>query len=340
MFIFFLCLFQLWVFWQYTSRAYPNRAADALSRNSLPLFFSLIPQVPRWVIPPPLLELLVTQLPDWGSQDWIALFLLSLNNRISQSTRSAYASGQWRYLTFCMTFGLQPLPFPVYTVCRFVAFLAHSGLSYSSICQYLSAIKHLHIAAGFPPTDTLQHPVLCYVLRRFLNTHPQYSRPRRLPITPYILLLLYCFWSSSPADYENSMLWAACCLAFFAFLRSGEFTCSPQTQHKCLALADIAVDSHSDPQLLWVCIQYSKTDQAGKGTTIALGRTRRILCPVASVLSFLSKWSSTAGQPCLCFQMANHCLAGDWCLRLVEPWNIGGYRKIQSLRQALINKNY
>ena len=146
-----------------------------------------------------------------------------------------------------------------------------------------------HIAAGFPPTDTLQHPVLCYVLRRFLNTHPQYSRPRRLPITPYILLLLYCFWSSSPADYENSMLWAACCLAFFAFLRSGEFTCSPQTQHKCLALADIAVDSHSDPQLLWVCIQYSKTDQAGKGTTIALGRTRRILCPVASVLSFLSK---------------------------------------------------
>ena len=53
-------------------------AADALSRNSLPLFFSLIPQVPRWVIPPPLLELLVTQLPDWGSQDWIALFLLSL----------------------------------------------------------------------------------------------------------------------------------------------------------------------------------------------------------------------------------------------------------------------
>ena len=144
-----------------------------------------------------------------------------------------------------MTFGLQPLLLSVYTVCRFVAFLAHSWLSYSSIRQYLSAVKHLHIAASFPPTDTLQHPILCYVLRRFLNTHPQYSRPRRLLITPDILLLLHCFWSSSPADYESSMLLSACCLAFFAFLRSGEFTCSPQTRHRCLALADIAVDSHN-----------------------------------------------------------------------------------------------
>ena len=182
-----------------------------------------------------------------------------------------------------------PATSPFCIHCRFVTFLAHSGLSYSSIRQYLSAVRHLHIAAGFPPTDTLQHPVLCYVLRGFLNTHPQYSRPQRLPITPDILLLLYHFWSSSPTDYESSMLWAACCLAFFAFLRSGKFTCSPQTRHRCLALTDIAVDSHSDPQLLWVHIRYSKTDQAGKGTTIDLGQTRRILCLVASVLSFLSK---------------------------------------------------
>ena len=51
-----------------------NTAAGALSRNHMSLFFSIIPQVPNWPIPPPLLQLLVTRMPDWGSQDWIAMF--------------------------------------------------------------------------------------------------------------------------------------------------------------------------------------------------------------------------------------------------------------------------
>ena len=55
-----------------------NTAADALSRNNLPLFFSLAPQVPQFVIPAPLLELLLTTIPDWGSPSWTRLFSRSL----------------------------------------------------------------------------------------------------------------------------------------------------------------------------------------------------------------------------------------------------------------------
>ena len=56
-----------------------NIIADALSRNNLPLFFSLAPQVPQTQVSPALIELLVTTRPDWGSQDWTSLFLRTLH---------------------------------------------------------------------------------------------------------------------------------------------------------------------------------------------------------------------------------------------------------------------
>ena len=51
-----------------------NTAADALSRNNLTLFSSLVPQAVKTDIPPAVVELLVTQRPDWGSPRWITLF--------------------------------------------------------------------------------------------------------------------------------------------------------------------------------------------------------------------------------------------------------------------------
>ena len=55
-----------------------NVAADAISRNNLPSFLSLIPQVPRCNPPSVLLELLVVTRPDWGSPTWTQLFVRSL----------------------------------------------------------------------------------------------------------------------------------------------------------------------------------------------------------------------------------------------------------------------
>ena len=56
-----------------------NEAADALSRNNMPLFFSLVPNTPQFKIPQPLMDLLVVKRPDWGSQPWTQLFVSSLN---------------------------------------------------------------------------------------------------------------------------------------------------------------------------------------------------------------------------------------------------------------------
>ena len=55
-----------------------NTAADAISRDNLPLFSSLAPQPPSTSIPPTLRDLLIGTRPDWGSPAWTRLFMSSL----------------------------------------------------------------------------------------------------------------------------------------------------------------------------------------------------------------------------------------------------------------------
>ena len=55
-----------------------NVAADALSRNNMSLFSSLIPQGTQTLLSQGVLEFLIIHPPNWGSQDWITLFRASL----------------------------------------------------------------------------------------------------------------------------------------------------------------------------------------------------------------------------------------------------------------------
>ncbi len=55
-----------------------NTAADAISRNNLPAFLSLVPQAPCFYLTPALSRLLIEDRPDWGSPNWIRLFSCSL----------------------------------------------------------------------------------------------------------------------------------------------------------------------------------------------------------------------------------------------------------------------
>ena len=167
--------------------------------------------------------------------------------------------------------------------------MATQGLKHQSIRTYLSALRHFYISWGYP--DPFTHnllPRLNYVLKGIHRAErPTRFSDRRLPILPSTLEALLDAWSTDGAQFEQKMLWAACCLGFFAFMRAGEFTVTP-TQSCPLLPEDVAVDSHTQPSYLSIRLRRSKTDLFGKGITLFAGRTYQRVCPVAAVLSYLA----------------------------------------------------
>ena len=87
------------------------------------------------------------------------------------------------------------------------------------------------------------------------------------------------------------MMWAACCLAFFGFLRSSEFTIPTQSGYDPevhLSPKDVAVDNRAKPRMLKVIIKQSKTDPFRQGVTLCLGKTDSQLCPVDALLPYMA----------------------------------------------------
>jgi hypothetical protein len=228
-----------------------------------------------------------------------------------------YESGQRRFLAFCTHFSLIPLPATESVLCRFVAFLAASGMSYGSVRSYLSAVRHLHIMSGLPDPSLTPLAQLAYTLRGLRREGATTPRAKRLPITPALLRRVHRAWSSVPLSPDRRMLWAAFCLGFFGFLRAGEFTCPSQSAfaHEMLEVGDISVDSHTTPTHMQVQLKCSKTDPFGAGFTLHLGRTGDELCPIAAMLGYLAyrpshpgflflfQDGSTLSRPRLCHEL-------------------------------------
>ena len=112
----------------------------------------------------------------------------------------------------------------------------------------------------------------------------------RLPITPELLFRIRQMWSAADGSskWDNIMLWAACLLCFFGFLRFGEITVPAFDERAHLSFSDVAVDSTKSPKILRVHIKASKTDPFRVGVDVFVGRTDNDLCPVSAVLVYMS----------------------------------------------------
>ncbi len=222
---------------------------------------------------------------------------------LAPSTRATYSSAIRRFLQFCHTYNLTRLPLTEPLVSRYAAYLAEGNLTSTTIRLYLAALRYLQIAKGLPDPNLMSNPYLQLVLRGIQRSSTGQPRPKRLPITPLILQQLHSLWSTQPIAYDKVMLWATCCLGFFGFMRSGEFTCPSLAafETSMLTPADVVVDSRLNPTYLSIHLRRSKTDQFGTGTTIVLGRTNTHVCPVAALLSYMSIRSHTGG-PLFLFQ--------------------------------------
>ena len=172
----------------------------------------------------------------------------------------------------------------------FVAFLFQGGLSAGTVKSYLAAVRHEQISLGLGDPHRGAMPMLEYVVKGLKKrTAGRTSRPRQ-PITPQILRMLKMVWQSSASKDDAVMLWAAVCMCFFGFLRSGEVVAPAEADYDPavhLSYGDVRVDDVGTPHYLEVRIKASKTDPFRKGISVYLGRTDTDLCPVAAILGYM-----------------------------------------------------
>ena len=210
-----------------------------------------------------------------------------LANGLASSTRQVYASAQRQFFEFCnqdVSFSQSwpPLPASEQILMRFCTHLA-DRLHHSSIKVYLSAVRSLHIDYGF--SDPLPNCLQLQHLLRGIKHHQGSNLTHRQSVTADLVSVLHR--SLDLANPDNVMLWAACCVDFFGFLRGGEFTVnSPFDPSLHLTLDDMQVDAPLNPQSVCVFIKCSKTDPFQKGCFVFLGRGSAPLCPVVSLVNY------------------------------------------------------
>ncbi len=193
-----------------------NAAADSISRGNLSLFFQLVPTAHRHPaqLSPALIRALILQTPDWSKLESRAAFYFAQG--LAESTLRTYQSGQKRYLKFCQDSDSSPLPLSESVLCHFVSHLADSNLKLRTIKTYESSIRFLQIKSGLAEDGRM--PRLEYVMRGIKKSEAKHGVGgwERLPITPFILRQLKAVWAHSGADPDTKLIWATCCLCFFA----------------------------------------------------------------------------------------------------------------------------
>ncbi len=208
---------------------------------------------------------------------------------LAPATWTAYASNLESFIQFRKSYNLE-LWWPALTqhIISYISHLSISGLSSSTICAHVSAIAFAHKANGWrDPSDNF---IVKKILEGCRRDNPGVDN--RLPITSDILKrLISVLMAICKSQYEYLLFRAAFALAFFGFLRVGEFTCSSKkaSSERILSIQDVSFQGQGSLQTsLLITIRYSKTDQRGLRSYLRIdGAGESPVCPVKAMLDFL-----------------------------------------------------
>lgn len=120
------------------------------------------------------------------------------------------------YKKFCAFYGLRVIPIDALQLVRFARYLANLATSYSTVTNYLSTIKKLHVFAGLDP-EQLKSPEL-ELFMRGLKMELALPVKQSKPVTPYLLLKIY--QQVNLRDVFEIVAYTAILVGFYLFLRS------------------------------------------------------------------------------------------------------------------------
>ena len=244
---------------------------------------------------------------------------------LAQGTIKTYSSGEKRFINFYHQFHLHThlplLPTTKNILIYFAVFLARTVNS-DTIKVYLAAVRHMHLVNGYDlPIAKFQH--LHHILPGIKRIKEASTRTR-LPITlDHLKLFHRILHSRASPTHDEIMIWAAITTAFFVFLRIGEMTCSGLFNSSThLSRSDVSFhDKTNDHEaFLNLRIKASKTDPFPSSTTITIGSTSGIICPVRALKTYLSRTSTDHAGPLFCSQTVLLYLVVNFLRNYVYPW--------------------
>ena len=156
--------------------------------------------------------------------------------------------------------------------------LFNQGLRPNTVSTHLAALRHMSIINGYgdPMINT---PMLTLARRGATAAAP--PRPLREPIT---LPTLVSFLSSlNLSQFDDSVFFAMCCLAFFGFMRISEYTVSGTFDpiwHLTWRRATFC------PRGLTLHLKHSKGDRLRDGVNLFLAKNHSPICPVAALAHY------------------------------------------------------
>ena len=204
---------------------------------------------------------------------------------MAPGTWVAYKRSVEKFIMFRTQYQLsQCWPVGSQHIAAFIAFLSIEGFAPASINLSISALTFVHKINGWQdPSDNFFIKKLKEGCRR--------KNPRedaRLPISPVILqAIINKLTSICKSLYEAEMFKAAFLLAFFGFLRVGEFskTGNQATYNsRVIAVDDVEISGSS----MLITIRGSKTDQRGATAQLKIDSSSYLeLCPVKAMAEYL-----------------------------------------------------
>lgn len=169
-----------------------------------------------------------------------------------------------------------------------------------TIKAYLSHVRSLHIDNDLPFTPT-ESPIVQRLIRGIKRYHGQKDRKPKLPITlPILLVILHHINDAHSLDHQ--MLTAACCLAFAAFLRCGEFTVgNTEKWNPAINVSRSAITflpNFDDATHMQLTLPASKTDPFRKGISILVGAApSRASCPLTAIKAMFTSHPAPPDAP-------------------------------------------
>jgi hypothetical protein len=215
-------------------------------------------------------------------------------NAIRRSTQSSYGSAWNGWEFFCTRYCMDPLRATEDTFIQYATW-SSTRVQSSSIKQYLSAIRSQIADWGIALQSSDEMPRLKRILRGLEAVQDLGKEGRvRCPITGEVMRRLKATFSFGSAN--ETMLWAAYCIAFFGWLRPSEFS-SRQTRTKGLSqpLRSSAI-TQSTATANNLVLQLPVTKTSDHAVNVVIGRGADGLCAIDAFSAYQADLRSRLGD--------------------------------------------